>query len=435
MAYDTVSMNVAISPIVVDLDTTITGVQSVIAMYALVMTAFMVIGAKLADRWGRRRVFTLGALTYGAGITALSPNLGVMAFSWSLIEGLGSAMVTPAILTLATVNFAGAARTRAFAAIGAIAGLGAAVAPIIAGFLTTYLSWRISFAAEVVVVLVVVSLGRKYLTESRPEGPRQSFDWGGVVLSALGFAITVFGVLQATAYGFWTARQDIVIGGVTLFEEGGISPVPVIVGIGLLVLELFAAWERWARIQRGREPLVRLSVLRLLPIRVGVILMAVLFLVQAGNLFAVPVFTQVSLEYSAIQSGIIVLPLSFSLLVAAFVATRLSARGVASDRLIRVGFLIEGVGCIVLAGSLLATATKLSLAPGLILVGLGLGLVLAVIMDFVQSAAPPNRRARSPASRAALDTSARRWVRPSPGRCSSGCSSPRGQRCSDRART
>ena len=160
MAYDTVSMNVAISTIVEDLNTTLTGVQSVIAMYTVVMAAFMVSGAKLADRWGRRRVFTLGALTYGtgAGITALSPNLGVMAFGWSLIEGLGSAMVTPAILTLATVNFAGAARTRAFAAIGAAAGFGAAIAPIIAGFLTTYLSWRISFAAEVVVVLVVVSL-------------------------------------------------------------------------------------------------------------------------------------------------------------------------------------------------------------------------------------------------------------------------------------
>ena len=211
------------------------------------------------------------------------------------------------------------------------------------------------------------------------------------MLSALGFAITVFGVLQATAYGFWSARQDMVIGGVTLFEEGGISPVLVIVGMGLLVLVLFAAWERWARIRRGREPLVRLSVLRLLPIRVGVVLMAALFLVQAGILFAVPVFTQVSLEYSAIQSGITVLPLSFWLLVAAFVATRLSPRGIATDRLIRVGFLMLGVGCVVLAGSLLATATMLSLAPGLILVGLGLGLVLAIIMDFVQSATPPEQ--------------------------------------------
>jgi MFS family permease len=389
MAYDTVSMNVAISTIVVDLNTTLTGVQTVIAMYALVMAAFMVTGAKLADLWGRRRVFTLGALTYGtgAGITALSPSLGVMAFGWSLIEGLGAALVTPAILTLATVNFAGAARTRAFAAIGAVSGLGAATAPIIAGSLTTYLSWRISFALEVVVVLVVVSL-RKHLAESRPVGSSSSFDWGGVALSALGFALTVFGVILASTFGFWTARKDMVIGGVKLFTEGGISPVPVIVGMGLLVLVLFAAWERWVRIERGHEPLVRLSVLRLLPIRVGVVLMAALFLVMAGILFSVPVFTQVGLGFNAIESGVTMLPMSLSLLVAAFVATRLSARGVAASRLIRVGFLMLGVGCIVLAIRLVVTATKLSLAPSLVFVGLGLGLVLAIIMDFVQSAAP-----------------------------------------------
>jgi hypothetical protein len=182
-----------------------------------------------------------------------------------------------------------------------------------------------------------------------------------------------------------------VIGGVTLFEEGGISPVPVIVGIGLLVLVLFAAWERWGRIRRGREPLVRLSILRLLPIRVGVMLTAAVFLAMAGLLFCVPVFLQISLEYSAIETGITMLPLTVALLAAAVFGSRLSARGVAQARLVRVGFLTLGVGCVVLAGSLLVTATKLSLAPGLILVGLGLGLVLAIIQDFVQSAAPPEQ--------------------------------------------
>jgi hypothetical protein len=180
-----------------------------------------------------------------------------------------------------------------------------------------------------------------------------------------------------------------VIGGATLFEEGGISPVPVIVGIGLLVLVAFAAWERWGRIRRGREPLVRLSILRLLPIRVGVMLTAAVFLALAGLLFSVPVFLQISLEYSAIETGITLLPLSFALLAAALVASRLSARGVPQDRLVRIGFLTLGIGCVVLASSLLVTATKLSLAPSLFLVGLGLGLVLAIIQDFVQSAAPP----------------------------------------------
>jgi MFS family permease len=391
MSYDTVGMNVALSEIVEDLDTSLAGMQAAIAMYAVVMAAFMITGAKLADRWGRRRTFMIGTAVYGigSGITALSPSLASLIFGWSFIEGLGSAFAQPALLTLATLNFTGAARTRAFAAIGAMAGIASAIAPIVTGFFASYLTWRIPFALEVFLALWVLWLTRKHLAESRQEGPRQSFDLVGVALSAVGFATTVFGFILASTYGFWTARQDMVIGGATLFEEGGISPVPVIVGIGLLVLVLFAAWERWGRIRRGREPLVRLSILRLLPIRVGVMLTAAVFLVLAGLLFCVPVFLQINLGYSAIETGLTMLPLSFALLAAAMVASRLSARGIAQDRLVRIGFLALGIGCGVLASSLLLTATKLSLAPSLILVGLGLGIVLAIIQDFVQSASPP----------------------------------------------
>lgn len=391
MSYDTVGMNVALSEIVEDLDTSLAGMQAAIAMYAVVMAAFMITGAKLADRWGQRRTFMIGTAVYGigSGITALSPNLASLIFGWSLIEGLGSAFAQPALLTLATLNFTGAARTRAFAAIGAMAGIASAIAPIVTGFFASYVTWRIPFALEVLLALWVLWLTRKHLAESRQEGPLESFDLGGVALSAVGFATTVFGFILASTYGFWTARQDMTIGGATLFEEGGISPVPVIVGIGLLVLVLFAAWERWGRIRRGREPLVRLSILRLLPIRVGVMLTAAVFLVLAGLLFCVPVFLQINLGYSAIETGLTMLPLSFALLAAALVASRLSARGIAQDRLVRIGFLALGIGCGALASSLLLTATKLSLAPSLILVGLGLGIVLAIIQDFVQSAAPP----------------------------------------------
>jgi MFS family permease len=393
MAYDTVGMNVALSEIIEDLDTSLTGMQAAIAMYAVVMAAFMITGAKLSDRWGRRRTFMIGTAVYalGSGITALSPNLASLVIGWSVIEGLGSAFAQPALLTLVTLNFTGAARTRAFAAIGAMAGIASAIAPIVTGFFASYLTWRIPFALEVLLALMVLWLTRKHLAESRLEGPQQSFDLGGVALSALGFATTVLGFILASTYGFLIARQDMIIGGSTLFEEGGISPVPVIVGIGLLVLVAFAAWERWGRIRRGREPLVRLSILRLLTIRVGTILTAAVFLALAGLLFCVPVFLQISLGYSAIETGLTMLPLSFALLAAAIVASRLSARGVAQDRLVRVGFLTLGIGCVALASNLLVTATKLSLAPSLVIVGLGLGLVLAIIQDFVQSAAPPGQ--------------------------------------------
>jgi MFS family permease len=182
MAYDTVGMNVALSEIVKDLDTTLTGMQAAIAMYAVVMAAFMITGAKVSDRWGRRRTFMFGTLVYGigSGITALSPSLAWLVFGWSVIEGLGSAFAQPALLTLATLNFTGAARTRAFAAIGAMAGFASAIAPIVTGFFASYLTWRIPFAMEVLLAMMVLWLSRKHLAESRLEGPRQSFDLGGL---------------------------------------------------------------------------------------------------------------------------------------------------------------------------------------------------------------------------------------------------------------
>src|ERR671911_262474 len=194
MSYDTVGMNVALSTIVEDLDTTLTGMQAAIALYAVVMAAFMITGAKLSDRWGRRRTFMIGTLVYGigSGITALSPSLAVLTFGWSLIEGLGSAFAQPALLTLATLNFTGAARTRAFAAIGAMGGFAAAMAPIVTGFFASYVTWRIPFALEVRGALGVIGRPRKPLAESGGGAPRQSFDFVGVALSALGFATTVF---------------------------------------------------------------------------------------------------------------------------------------------------------------------------------------------------------------------------------------------------
>src|SRR4051794_15674704 len=184
MSYDTVGMNVALSEIVDDLDTTLTGMQAAIALYAVVMAAFMITGAKLADRWGRRRTFMIGTLVYGigSGITALSPSVAWLVFGWSLIEGLGSAFAQPAPLTLATLNFTGAARTRAFAAIGATGGLASAIAPIVTGFFASYVTWRIPFALEVFLALAVILLSRKHLAESRLEGPRQAFDLVGVAL-------------------------------------------------------------------------------------------------------------------------------------------------------------------------------------------------------------------------------------------------------------
>src|SRR6188472_2231096 len=152
MVLDSSVMNVSISQIVSDLNTTVTGVQSAITMYTLVMAAFMLVGAKLGDILGRDRAFAIGLGVYGLGslITALSPNITVLIIGWSGIEGLGAVLVIPAIAALTASNYEGRERALAFALLGGIAGAAAAAGPLIGGFVTTVLSWRVVFAAETV---------------------------------------------------------------------------------------------------------------------------------------------------------------------------------------------------------------------------------------------------------------------------------------------
>src|ERR1044072_536692 len=155
MVLDSSVMNVSISQIVDDLDTTIQGVQLAITMYTLVMAAFMLVGAKLGDIYGRDRIFAIGLGVYGLGslTTALSPNLGVLLFGWSLVEGLGAVLVIPAIAALIAANYEGKDRALAYGIVGGVAAAAVAAGPLIGGFVTTYFSWRYVVAGAVVIVV------------------------------------------------------------------------------------------------------------------------------------------------------------------------------------------------------------------------------------------------------------------------------------------
>jgi MFS family permease len=388
MAYDSTAMNVAISDIVVDLHTTLTGVQSAISVYALVMAALMITGSKLGTRHGHTRMFTLGAFTYGTGalITSLSPNLAVMLFGWSLLEGIGAALIFPAIFSIATKSFTGARRTRALATVGAATGVGAALGPILCGLISTYLTWRVSFFMETIVTGTVIVLMRRAL-EPRRERPVQSFDVAGVVLSALSLGLIVYATLLIGKYGFLTARVDVLVLGHRILAKGDIAPTPILGVAGLVVLALFAYWERH-RIGRGRDPLVRLAVLRNRTTRVGSGALAVQFLVTAGSLFLVPVFVQTTLDYNALESGLTLLPTTVALIVAAAAAARLVGAGKVTRRhIIVLGFLLIAAGSVIVAISFDPDGSGLRLAPGLAISGLGLGLC-AILPDLVQSSAP-----------------------------------------------
>jgi MFS family permease len=385
MAYDTTAMNVAISQIVEDLNTTLTGVQTAITLYALVMASLMMVGAALGDVFGRKRIFTIGALIYGFGalVTALSRSLTGLILGWSLLEGIGAALVLPVILSLVIINFTqGPPRTRAFTVIAALAAVGATLGPLLGGLLTTYLSWRVSFALEVLVVLVVVGLTR-HLNDSVQRESMTGFDFAGAVISALGFTFIVFGLLLVSSYGFFTARKDMVIGDTVMFNEGGLSPVVVFVLIGVGILVLFAFWES-RRIRKGQEPLIRPALLMLRSVRIGTVEMALLFLVQFGVMFVVPVYTQISLQYTAIQSGVAMIPLSLAVIIVSLLLPKINEHRLPRV-VIRVGFLVLAVGCFFIASGFIPLGFEVRLSLSMILVGIGLGLVTALIQSVVLS--------------------------------------------------
>ena len=385
-AYDTTAMNVAVTSVVKSLDTTVSGVQSALVPYSLVMASFMLIGGKLGDVWGRRTTFTIGISMYGCGalITAFSLGLPMMIFGWSLLEGLGSALMIPAIFAIVGTIFpAGKPRVSAFAAVGAMAAMGAALGPLICGFLTTYLTWRVSFLLEVVVVLATLALSTRIKVPKQPR-PKARLDYLGAFLSALGLALVVLGVLQAGKYGWTAARVPMIGWGRTLVPEGGISPVIPFVVAGVVVLLLFALWERHM-LRAGKDALLNIGMLKNRAVLFGLLAIIAFMFMQAGFLFVTPVFMQMALGYTAFHSGLLILPMTIAIII---VATRVSklTQIVAPKLLVQIGMLVIVAGILLIALELKASAEQWAFLPGMIVTGIGIGLVNAPLMNITQGA-------------------------------------------------
>ena len=195
LVVDTSLMNVSISAVVRDLDTTVSAVQSAIALEALVSAAFILISSKIGDLFGRKRAYVLGLLAYALGALAmtLAQNLVAIIVFWAIIGGLGASLLLPAMQSLVHGNFEGGAQKKTYALIGAAAAIAAAVGPLLGGFVTTYMSWRVGFLLEVVVIAVVlVQIG---LVKDVPYTGARQVDAGGAVLSVLGMGGVVLGIL------------------------------------------------------------------------------------------------------------------------------------------------------------------------------------------------------------------------------------------------
>jgi MFS family permease len=389
MVLDTTVMNVSISQVVDDLDTTVPGVQLAITAYTLVMAAFMLTGAKLGDIWGRRRAFSIGLAVYGVGslTTALSPNLGVLLFGWSLIEGLGAVLVIPAIASLAAVNYSGRERALAFGLLGGIAGAGAAVGPLIGGFVTSALTWRVVFASETVVVLAILLIVKR-IHDEPIEGGAPKLDVVGSVLSALGLGLTVFGILKISTWGLFKPTGALTIGD-TRITPFGLSVVPFLIMAGLVVVGGFFRWE--ARVARqGGVPLLRPDLLRIPQMRAGLSTVVSQFLILAGTFFVIPLYLQLVLGKDALETGVKILPISVTMMVAALSGPRLAAR-MSPRRVCQIGLGILLVAILMLMASISPTLTSGWFGLSLGLFGAGIGLVISQLGNIVMSSVPESR--------------------------------------------
>lgn len=381
-------INVSISAITHDLATTVTAVQGSITLFTLIMAMFMIAGSKLTDIWGRKRTFLWGVGVFAAGSTvaAISPTMGIFVLGHSVLEGFGSVLLIPPIYILITVTIEDLrARTAAFGIVGGAGGLGAAVGPLVGGLLTTAISWRAAYASPILLAIAIFILSRR-IRDVPFTGPIPTLDIWGVVLSALGMGLIVFGLLLAGDYGWVTSRQDFVIGSTVVIPKGGISPVWPFVVVGLLLLFAFYLHIR-SKERGGQEPLVHTRVLASRVANLGLVTQVANWFMLIGTSFVVSVFFQVSGEYSAIQTGIFLMPATLGILLSSWRAGAL-ARRFSQRTLLWAGFLIAVVGTVLMILMGEARASGWLLAPGLFLSGIGLGIVLAASVTVVQSSMP-----------------------------------------------
>jgi MFS family permease len=361
------SMNVMINDITDDLDTTVTGVQATITLFLLIMAILMIPCSKLTDRWGRKRCFTAGLVLYGIGalLSAISPGLGVLILGNSVLEGIGTALLIPPVYILTTLRFDDlTSRARAFGVISGLGGIGAAAGPLIGGLITSAISWRAAFIFQAAVIVVIVLLSRR-VVDPVPPDPTRPFDAFGAILSAVGMFFVVFGILQAD--------NDAVL-------------MAVFLAVGAAFLIWFFLYIR-GREREGKEPLLSTGLFKNRTSNLGLVTQNIQWLLLMGTSFVVAVFLQTVRGYNAIETGVIFTAATVGVLVSSLAAERLAKRR-PQRTLIMAGFVVVVAGIGLLLALVGASSRVVAFAPGLLLIGLGLGVMLTPSVNIVQSSFP-----------------------------------------------
>jgi len=365
------NMNVMINDITEDLNTTVTGVQAAITLFLLVMAVLMIPCSKLTDRWGRKRCFTIGLVLYGIGalLSAVSPGLGILILGNSIFEGVGTALLIPPVYILTTLRFEDmASRAKAFGMISGFGGIGAAAGPLIGGVITSAISWRAAFVFQALIVALIVVLARRIVDPIEPD-PKRPFDTVGAVLSAVGMFCVVFGILQA---------------------DNDLGLMAAFLVVGAVFLTGFFAWIR-ARERADREPILSTVVFRNRTSNLGLVTQNVQWLLLMGTSFTVAVFLQTVRGYGAIETGVIFTAATAGVLISSLAAGRLARRH-SQRTLIIAGFVLTLAGIGILLGLVDLSSRIAAFVPGLLLIGLGLGVMLTASVNVVQSSFPERQQ-------------------------------------------
>ena len=362
LVVDTSIMNVSISAVVRDLGTTASGVQGAIALEALVSAAFILIGGKVGDLIGRKLAYILGLLGYAIGAIAmtLAQDLTAVIVFWAIIGGIGASLLLPSMQSLIHGNFSGAHQARVYALVGASAAIAAAVGPLLGGVITTFLSWRIAFLLEALIIAVVL-LGIGLVKDVRFTGDR-SIDLVGSALSVIGMGGVVLGIL--------------------IWQEGG-GYVGLVIGIGVLALVSLAFWLV-RRKRRGKATLLDPGLLASKPFRAGVSGQLLQQITLGGTMIVLPLYLQMVLEYNALWAGLSIAPLSLSMFAVALLAGRW-LKGRRPADIILWGFILTVVGLVVLVPIVPRADSGWFLTVPLIVSGCGLGLLVSQLNNYTLS--------------------------------------------------
>ncbi|HML05000.1 MAG TPA: MFS transporter [Methanobacterium sp.] len=367
IVLDSSAMNVAITTLVVELNTTLSVIQAIIALYALIIASFMLLGSKLQDILGRKKTFLIGLGIYACGTTVatLSLNAGMLLLGWAVLEGIGAALILPATTTIVGSSYEGKDKVTAFGIWGGIAAVGAAIGPIIGGIFTTFLTWRLVFGSELVFIAIIL-IFRYYLTESKPTLKWKDLDIIGALLSIVSLILIVLGILLLTKPEFW-------------------GYVAVLLISGSLLFVIFLLWQR-RRINKGLEPLSDISLLKNRLFGLGNLNSVIQQIPLAGFLFIIPVFLQQVTKANAFMTGLALLPASITILICSLIGAKLSSK-INPKYLLMAGFLISAAGTFILGGVFNLNTQIIDIIPGTIVFGIGIGLLLSQLTNLTMSAA------------------------------------------------